>query len=176
MCLYGLFLGLSFVFLGESLLKALGVSIPAFRMGGGVLLGVTAWGLLYSDNKPSENVPFSESTMRFDISLCPLAFPMFIGPATLTTLVSLILEAKAVSIFEASLVVIALLLLIALTYVLTLLGSGIVKILGRNGAIILEKVGGILLVAISIEMIAGGARIFFKTPSQPVVQVENVSR
>lgn len=161
MCLYGLFLGLSFAIAGNFFLSSLGVTVPAFRIGGGLLLGVAAWGLLYSSPTPPTKETSPEHALRSDISLCPLAFPMFIGPATLTTLIGMIQEAQTISDFEPVLVIGAMIFIILLTYILILFGGTIVKILGRNGAIILEKIGGILLIAMSIEMISGGIKAYF---------------
>ena len=164
MTLYGLLIGLLFAAFGKTLLTTLGISISAFRIGGGLLLAVAAWGLLYSDNTP-KNTETIDETARVDISLSPLAFPMFIGPATLTTLVGMIFEAKPLGVTEQILVVVTMCLIILLTYILTLFGNSIVRFLGRGGAIILQKLGGILLIAMSIEMISGGAKAYFFTPA-----------
>lgn len=172
MCWYGLFLGLLFGLLGTSVLHMLGVTIPAFRMGGGLLLAVAAWGLLYSkhsSNDSDEAQGMEES--HADISLCPLAFPMFIGPATITTMISLIHKAHEVSIWAEGSVLLAMILIIILTYIFILLGSSIVRLLGRSGLLILEKIAGILLIAMSIEMIASGAKDYFM-PSADAATIE----
>ncbi|MDR0633322.1 MAG: MarC family protein [Holosporales bacterium] len=161
MCLFGLCLGVAFALCGNALLASVGISIPAFRIGGGILLAVAAWGLLYSNNTASSDSGAVESTLRVDISICPLAFPMLVGPATLTTLIGMIIESKAPGGGGEVLVLLALALIVGLTYVLTLFGSGLLRLLGRNGAIILEKLGGILLIAMSIEMLAGGIKAYF---------------
>lgn len=157
MCLYGLFLALSFAIFGEMILNLLGVSRPAFRIGGGLLLGVAAWNLLYGKNSPDGSE--SNVASNADISLCPLAFPMFIGPATITTMMGMLQDAKGLQ--DQALVVFTVFLIILGTYILLLFGTAIMKVLGRSGSVILEKVGGILLIVMCIEMIFGGARTFF---------------
>lgn len=162
MTLYALFLGFLFAVFGTHVLGLVGVTIPAFRIGGGILLMVAAWGMLYGaaeDSDSAEEEP--TQTHRTDISLCPLAFPMLVGPATLTTLVGMVEGAKSVSTFEPILVVGAMTLVIAVNYFLILFGAPLFKLLGKSGGLILEKISGILLVAMSIEMICGGAKAFF---------------
>jgi multiple antibiotic resistance protein len=162
MCFYGLLLGLSFALFGVKLLSALGISHTALRAGGGLLLGVAAWGLLYSERKEPAEGTEPEQAIRQDISLCPLAFPMFIGPATITTLVGMMHEAESAGKEHVFLVLTALVSLIALTYVLIICGSGFMKLLGHKGSIILEKIAGILLIALSGEMILGSIKKFFQ--------------
>jgi multiple antibiotic resistance protein len=161
MCLYGLALGVAFALVGNALLNLVGVSVAAFKIGGGVLLGVAAWGLLYSKQETTSEETAPEISMRADISLSPLAFPMFIGPATLTTVVGMMLETKKISTIEPLLVIAALTIIVVLTYSMILCSNLLLKILGRNGALILGKLGGILLIAMSLEMICGGLKIYF---------------
>lgn len=171
MCLYAAALGLFFVLAGEKLLESLGVTLPIFRVGGGLLLGVAAWHMLYDQDDPRSD-PASSSLTRADISLCPMAFPMLAGPATLTTLVGMAIEAKSVSLMESILVVAAFLLIIGITYALTLCGNGLMKLLGKSGGTILQKVGGILIIAMSLQMMAGGIKAFFWPESQQSVVVQ----
>ncbi|GHS92868.1 UPF0056 membrane protein [Alphaproteobacteria bacterium] len=161
MCVYGLSFGVAFSALGSLLLGALGISAAAFRVGGGILLGVAAWGLLYSGPKAPSDEASPEQALHHDISLCPLAFPMFVGPATLTTLVRLVEDSKKISAVEPFLVVGAMALIVAVTYILISFSSFFLKLLGKNGTVILEKVSGIFLIAMAAEMIIGGLKVYF---------------
>jgi multiple antibiotic resistance protein len=163
MCIYSLCLGVVFSLIGNTILSALGVSHASFKAGGGVLLGVAAWNMLYE--KPSApDATSPELAMRSDISLCPLAFPMLVGPATLTTIVGMVKDAEKIGVFEQGLVIATLAFIIGLTYLGVLCGGTVVRILGKNGGMILQKVGGILLVGMSIEMIAYGMKMFYVLP------------
>lgn len=161
MTVFGLGLGGVFAAFGTHVLGLIGVDIPAFRIGGGILLLVAAWNMLYgsSDNASSGEEP--TQTHHTDISLCPLAFPMLVGPATLTTLVGMVNEAKAVSLIEPFLVTLAMALIILLNYAMILFGAPLFRLLGKSGGLILEKVSGILLVSMSIQMICAGIKAFF---------------
>jgi multiple antibiotic resistance protein len=161
MCLYGLMLIILFAACGNTILDWLGVSVAAFSIGGGVILANAAWGLLFSDLSPPLEETSPEIAMRRDISMCPLAFPIFIGPATLTFLVNMVCAAKEVSAVEPFVVTAVVVLFVGITYILTLFGDVILKLLGRNGAMIISRVGGIFLFSISIGMIATGIKTFF---------------
>lgn len=158
MCLYSFLLGFLFIFGGGSLLDALGVPVSLFRVGGGLLLGVAAWNMLYSPSKPSDATS-AEPPVHADIALSPLAFPMLVGPATLTKLVSMVQETS--STFEYCSVLIAFIVMIGLFYGLTWCGGPVMRLLGKNGSMILEKIGGILLVAMAAAMIFGGLKAFY---------------
>jgi multiple antibiotic resistance protein len=168
MCVYGLGLGLLFIFCGNGLLNMLGVTLPAFRICGGFLLGVSGYGLLYS--KDDGGASNAEGGVRNDVSLCPLAFPMFVGPATLTTLVGMVQDAKGIGGGADFMVIFAFIMIVALTYVLNLCGNGFVRILGRSGLMLLGKIGGILIMAIAVQMVVGGAKAFFC--EQPVAAAQ----
>lgn len=162
MTLFGLGLGILFAAFGTHVLGLVGVDIPAFRIGGGILLMVAAWNMLYGDssNGAASNEEPTQ-THHMDISLCPLAFPMLVGPATLTTLVGMVNEAKSVSFIEPFLVTLAMVTIIGINYALILFGAPLFKLLGKSGGLILEKVSGILLVSMAIQMICGGIKSFF---------------
>jgi multiple antibiotic resistance protein len=161
MCIYAFGLGLVFCVLGNSILDSLGISKAAFKAGGGLLLGRAAWGMLYSKPKAPSEGTSPEISMRSDISLCPLAFPMLVGPATLTTIVGMIKDAEAIGIVEQGLIVATLALIIGITYICVLGGGTLMRILGKSGPVILEKAGGILLIGMSIEMICFGVKLYF---------------
>jgi multiple antibiotic resistance protein len=161
MCIYAFALGLVFCVLGNKVLDALGISKAAFKAGGGLLLAKAAWGMLYSKPTPPSEGTSPEISMRSDIALCPLAFPMLVGPATLTTIVGMIKDAEAIGFVEQGLIVATMGVIIAITYVCLLGGGTIMKILGKNGPVILEKAGGILLIGMSIEMICWGLKLYF---------------
>jgi multiple antibiotic resistance protein len=173
MCTYGFFFGLTFIFCGTTIFDIIGVTVPAFRIGGGLLLAVAAWGLLYSSEETAVDKQLEGDVTRSDISLCPLAFPMFIGPATLTTLVGMTVDnAGGSTLNDRLLVLLALSIIIFATYLLAVFGNSVIRLLGKGGSVILAKVGGILLIAMSAQMIGGGIKDFFFTSPHPVMVVQ----
>lgn len=162
-CIYSLFLGYAFVFGGGFLLKALDIPIALFTVGGGILLGVAAWGILYSQDSTEVHPDESPSTVRSDPSLSPLAFPITTGPATLTGLVAMAQSPASTQggIMAYSSVLLAFTIVIGIVYLFVRCGDFIIRALGKNGCLILSKVGGILLIAMSTTMICGGLKAFF---------------
>lgn len=162
-CIYALALGYGFAFGGGVLLDLLGVPVSLFRAGGGLLLGVTAWNLLYASPKKEGSSAEPTSTVRADLSLSPLAFPLITGPATLTGIVTVVQTAAARNgVFVGySTVLLEFSIVIGILYLCLVCGDFILKLLGRNGCLILEKLGGIILIAMSATMIFGGLKAFF---------------
>lgn len=161
MCLYGAALGIVFALGGNAVLGALGISKAAFKAGGGLLLAVAAWNMLYSKTKPPTEGTSPELAMRSDIALCPMAFPMLVGPATLTTIVGMVKDAEAIGVIEQGLIVLTMVVIVAITYGCVLCGGTLMRFLGKSGPVILEKVGGILLIGMGIEMISCGVKMYF---------------
>jgi multiple antibiotic resistance protein len=161
MCIYSFGLGFLFCAGGGVVLTAMGISQASFKAGGGFLLAVAAWGMLYSKPSAPSGDTSPEVAMRSDIALCPLAFPMLVGPATLTTIVGMVKDAEAIGIFEQIIIVGTLALIIAMTYVALLFGGSLMKLLGKNGALILQKCSGILLIGMALEMIGCGIKMYF---------------
>ncbi|MDR0625423.1 MAG: MarC family protein [Holosporales bacterium] len=170
MSVYSFGLGMVFVFCGNGLIDALGVTLPAFRVCGGLLLAVAGWSLLYSKSDDKEEA--SAGSSRSDASLCPLAFPMFVGPATLTTIVGMIQSAKEVGGGADLMVICAFCVLVVFVYLLCLYGSNLMRLLGKNGLVLLGKIGGILVMAMALQMILGGTKAFFGEPVVTVVPTQ----
>ncbi|MDR0631434.1 MAG: MarC family protein [Holosporales bacterium] len=160
MCLYGLVIGIVFCLAGNSVLDGLGVSGAAFKTGGGLLLAVAGWGMIYSKPKAPSESTSPEIAMRSDIALCPLAFPMLIGPATLTTIIGMVKDAKPLGIVEQSLIVATMAAIIGIVYICVLGGGTLMRLLGKSGPVILEKVGGILLMGMALEMMFCGVKMY----------------
>ena len=77
-CLISTIIVLTFAFLGEALLSRLGISIEALRVSGGILLFVTAFGLI------TRETGYAVAGKSSDISVFPMSIPLIAGPGCLT--------------------------------------------------------------------------------------------
>jgi multiple antibiotic resistance protein len=148
---------LAFAFVGAPLLDALGITLPAFRVAGGVLLFLLAVDMVFA--RPSGiRYPTAreeeEAGHRTDISVFPLAFPLLAGPGALTSIV--LLMSRAHSPLEAAGVIAALVIVMAVTLALLLSGSQVVRLFGVTGTNVVGRVLGIILAALAAQYILDG--------------------
>jgi multiple antibiotic resistance protein len=148
---------LAFAFVGAPLLDALGITLPAFRVAGGVLLFLLAIDMVFA--RPSGiRYPTAreeeEAGHRTDISVFPLAFPLLAGPGALTSIV--LLMSRAHSPLEAAGVIAALVIVMAVTLALLLSASQVVRLFGVTGTNVVGRVLGIILAALAAQYILDG--------------------
>ncbi len=148
---------LAFAFIGAPLLDALGITLPAFRVAGGVLLFLLAIDMVFA--RPSGiRYPTAreeeEAEHRTDVSVFPLAFPLLAGPGALTSIV--LLMARAPSPLEAAGVILALIIVMAVTLVLLLAASQVLRLLGITGTNVVGRVLGIILAALAAQYVLDG--------------------
>jgi multiple antibiotic resistance protein len=152
---------LVFAFLGDALLQALGITLPAFRIAGGLLLFLLATDMVFARPSGIRNptVPEQEEAARStDVSVFPLAFPLLAGPGALTSIV--LLMAKARSPWEAAGVIVALAAVLGLTLLTLLFAARVMRRLGVTGANVISRVLGIILAALAAQLVLDGMAAF----------------
>ena len=140
---------------GETLLTAIGISIPAFRISGGLLLFLTALDMLFErrtdrrERKADEALP--------DPSIFPLAMPLIAGPGALATMVLLSTQntGDVTALVVVHLVMVAVL---AITWLLFRISPLVERVLGHIGIVVLTRLFGILLAALSVQFVLDGLR------------------
>lgn len=145
--------------IGEPVLTALGVTMPAFRIAGGVLLFLLATDMVFARQsgmrKPTAP---EESELRrqrdMDISVFPLAFPLLAGPGALTSIVLSV--GRAHGFLEIASVFGSMLVVLALTLVALLTAGNLTKILGVTGANVVGRVLGVILAALAAQYVVNG--------------------
>ncbi len=153
------------VWIGQYVLNFFGISIPAFKIAGGILL------LLMSINMLNAEVPNAKNTQEeldeaqeksvniSDIAVVPLAIPLIIGPGSISTII--IYSQKDDSIFHLLYMSIIVALISFSIYVVLRASNFISNKLGVTGINIISRVMGLILASISIEFIVSGAKAIF---------------
>ncbi len=149
-----------FALFGDPLLKLFGITIPALRIAGGVLLLLISIDMVFARHSggtgttPEEE---SEAKTRHDISVFPLATPLIAGPGAIS---AVILLATAEGTFTPGwgLVVLALVAILALCYLAMLVAIPIQRLLGLTGLAVVSRVVGVLLAALAIQFLIDGVR------------------
>ena len=128
-----------FLFIGQSILKIIGISVGDFSIAGSFLIFIVALEMILG-------VQISKDTMPGGASVIPLAFPLIAGTGTLTTLLSIRAEYNIISI------IIAIILNVGIVYLVLKNLYRLEKLLGAGGIAILKKVFGIILLALAIKL------------------------
>lgn len=128
-----------FLFVGDEILKIIGLDISSFAIAGSVVIFIIAMEMILGINFFKEEVPESAS-------IVPLAFPLIAGSGTLTTLLSLKSE------YETQNIIVGIILNIAFVYLVLKNTIYIEKLLGKTGLNIMRKAFGIILLAIAIKL------------------------
>ena len=155
--------GVIFVVVGQAIFALLGVKFADFQIAGGILLVVLAILDLLSTGKPTVDEKQlqdigDKAPAPSNFSVVPLAVPLIVGPATLTT--SLLLVNTWGKIYSAPVAVvvvsIALLIVLAIQFAAMCFSSVIGRIVGRNVMLVVNKIVMILLAAIAVSLIRQG--------------------
>ena len=149
-----------FIFSGDFIFKVFGITIVSFRIAGGILVAVIGYHMINGNHSPSykgmEQQAVNSDPMSLAIS--PLAMPLFAGPGTITTALSLAnggLQNQLIT-------VVAFALLCVITYLLLRSAKQIAGFLGENLMKIITKMMGLLLFSIGIQMIIVSVQTLLK--------------
>jgi multiple antibiotic resistance protein len=138
--------GLGFVAIGKAIFSLLGIEVADFLMAGGIILLILAVRYLIT-GKIVETEDSSASEM---VGVVPLGTPLVVGPAVLTSLLSLTGQ------YRIAIVLSSFILNLAIQWVLFRQATRIVAFLGRTGANAVSKIVMLLLAAIAVKMIRQG--------------------
>jgi multiple antibiotic resistance protein len=143
---------------GATVLSLLHVSMPAFRVAGGVLLFLQALTLTFASPGLSSinEGERREAQGAGDMAVFPLAFPLIAGPGSLSAIV--LLEGRATSWAAEIAVFASLLVCLALTYLAMRLSGPLTRWLGKTGADVVGRVSGVLLAALAVQFVFDGLR------------------
>ncbi len=158
---------LGFGFLGEALLRALGVSIEAFQIAGGLLLLKIAFNMVFAEKTDSETADAEKTRApQNDPSVFPLAIPILSGPGALTAAVTLINHAHQNVAMADLAFVLVVLVVFGLTYLAMRGAEGLTKVLGPTGVDASGRLVGIIVAAIAVQMVVNGAMQIVHPPTQ----------
>lgn len=139
---------IAFLFVGEEILKLIGIDASSFAVAGSFVLFFLALEMilgirLYKEDNPST------------ASIVPIAFPLIAGAGTMTTILSLRAEYEKINI------IIAIIINVIVVYVVLKSSSKIEKLLGENGLGVIRKVFGVILLAIAVKLFAANVKQLF---------------
>ncbi|MGP6085600.1 MarC family protein [Antarctobacter jejuensis] len=151
-----------FAFFGEAVLGFVGISMPAFRIAGGILLFLTALDMLF-ERRTKRREDQAEEDDGPDPSVFPLAIPLIAGPGAIASMI--LLAGQTDGALEMASVLLVMLAVLLLALLLFLTASPIEHALGRTGINVVTRLLGMLLAALSVQFVLDGLRAFGLAPA-----------
>ena len=147
-------------FLGEIVLRLLGITIPAFRIAGGILLLLSALSMMSgADTGPAPtvaSVPVADVT---HLAVVPLAIPLLAGPGAISTVI--VYAHRDSSLHHAFLVATAVVSVGAVILIILRLAPLLASVLKRTGMNVAARITGLLIAATAVEFIVDGLAQLF---------------
>jgi multiple antibiotic resistance protein len=159
-CLVAVILMTFFGLFGEAMLSLIGISLPAFRIAGGILLFLTALDMLFERRTQRRE---SQHPSSSDPSVFPLATPLIAGPGAFTTMILLVSSPqnapKDIPHWMHVITIHGIMIAVVLVSLLAFrLAGPIERALGRTGILVITRLLGMLLAALSVQFVLDGVR------------------
>jgi multiple antibiotic resistance protein len=145
-------------FTGDSLLRLLGIGLPAFRIAGGILLFLLSIEMVFarqSGLRSATEAEAQEAEDSYDVAVFPLGIPLIAGPGAMTSIILLMGQASG-NIALQAIVIAVLLVVLALSLATFLFGAPLMDKLGVTGINVVGRVFGIVLAALATQYVIDG--------------------
>ena len=144
---------------GDAILSAIGISISAFRIAGGLLLFLTALDMLFERRTERREGQADGDQPSHDPSVFPLAMPLLAGPGALATMILLVGQHPGDFGGQAT-VYLTMVVVLAICWLFFRLGGTIDRLLGPTGINVVTRLLGMLLAALAVQFVLQGLRDF----------------
>jgi len=156
-CIAAALILVAFAIGGTLIFQLFGITLPAFRIAGGLILWLVAMDMLHAERRTQESGPeILEGETKEDTALTPLAMPMLAGPGAISTV--MVLAAQARSVPQKMVVHASIVLTAFLSWLVLRIGERLVKRLGQTGIRVMTRIMGLLLAAIAVQFVIAGAQ------------------
>lgn len=145
-----------FVILGKYIFDLFGITVPAFKLTGGLLLFYVGFDMLQS--KKSKIHHQDQVPQEDDVAVSPLAIPILAGPGTIVTAMN---HVTAGNYLNMAIVIFIFAVMILLTYLAFTFSNLIVKKLGHNLITVVGKIMGLILAIMGTGMTIEGIKLAF---------------
>lgn len=148
-----------FALAGSAILTIFGITLPAFRVAGGLLLFYIAFEMIFERRQERQERSAERAITRdmiHNIAAFPLAIPLIAGPGAISATV--LLSGSFTTLGGMTALIAILLVVIAITYVIFVLADRVDRILGETGRSILTRLLGVLLAALAVQFVADGVK------------------
>jgi len=147
---------------GKAFLGALGISLDAFRIAGGIMLFLIALDMVFekrTERRESRAEDVKANPEHDDISIFPMAIPMIAGPGSIASVMLLAARSDGI---EESLAVFGALAVVLVVTMLSLLAAGpLMKALGYKVEAMITRILGVVLAALAAQFVIDGLKASF---------------
>lgn len=151
------FILIAFALFGDAILSFAGISMPAFRIAGGILLFITALDMLF-ERRTKRREGQKDEELRDDPSVFPLAIPLIAGPGSIATVILLAGNTNVENSLIWTFGVIAAVL--SSVFAMFLTAPLIQRALGKTGINVTTRLLGMLLAALAVQFVMDGIADF----------------
>ena len=156
-CIAAAILLVVFALAGKRIFGLFGITMPAFRIAGGLILWLVAMDMLHGNRSTQEGTPeIAEGQAKEDVALTPLAMPMLAGPGAISTV--MVLANQAESTAQTIIVYASIAVTLFLSWITLRLAEKLVVRMGQTGIRVMTRIMGLLLAAIAVQFVITGIR------------------
>lgn len=156
-CVAATVLLVTFAAVGRGIFDLFGITLPAFRIAGGLILWLVAMDMLHGNRSTQESTAeITEATYKDDVALTPLAMPMLAGPGAISTV--MVLSGQARTTLQTIAVYLAILLTAFICWLTLRVAEPLVLRMGQTGIRVMTRIMGLLLAAIAVQFVITGVR------------------
>jgi multiple antibiotic resistance protein len=146
----------AFILIGKYIFQLFGLTIPAFKVFGGILIFFIGFEMLQSKKSSIHH----HGVVEFDegIAISPLAIPVMAGPGTIVTAMNFVVKANF---FQVMITILVFALIILLTYFAFNYSNYVIKLIGKKNFVIIGKIMGLILGVLGANMLMQGIKLAF---------------
>ena len=141
---------LFFIALGQIIVEAMGISLRAFQIAGGIVLFLFATSMILADAKEAAGGADGDGAAA--LAIYPLAIPAIAGPGTMLT-VMLLTDNDRFSVAEQARTTAVVIAVLLVQYALLLLAEPVSRLIGKGGANVLRRVMGMILASVAVNTV-----------------------
>jgi multiple antibiotic resistance protein len=148
---------------GTALFRPFGITLPAFRTAGGLILWFVALDMLHGERRTQEGRDeVVEGQAKEDVAITPLAIPMLAGPGAISTVIVLSGQARGPA--QTAIVYGAIVVTGLVSYLTLRVGEPLLDRLGKTGVRVVTRIMGLLLAAVAVQFVLSGVKEALATP------------
>lgn len=158
-CLASFIISVAFLYFGEQILDSFDIGIEAFRITGGLVIGLLGFKLLFLDDEEDKEKAQKEEAKQeasrdglISKAIVPLAIPLLAGPATVSAIVLLTTHSET----PDTRILITVGILAVADYIIFLLAGKLAKFLGKVGILVISKIMGLIMIAMGVQYVIYG--------------------